>query len=616
MCNTTVTPSDALQGKIALIQRGTCSFEIKINNAETLGAVGVLVYNNAAGGNTYLSMATGTATLPAGFMTHDDGVTLKAFDGTEVTVGPDSSVSSYPFGLPDTVASFSSRGPRGYDSKLKPEITAPGVAIFAALMGSTNQGVSFDGTSMASPHVAGTAALVRQAHPDWTVEEVKAAIMGTAVDLNPTDADGYRNVPRTGAGRVDAYNSVFTDGLAIGDPELVSLSYGVIEVGSSSSSYIVPDAKQIRLENKSGVSKTYNVSVEFSDTVNMVGATFGVPAQVTVAANSTIAVPVSLTLDPTQLPLNFDANQEEYYGFITFTSTPGPIAPGAPPVQRLRVPFYFVPRPYTTLTKQPGSVTDMSYTGAPGASITYAQTGPQASSLGVWPVTVSMPNDPAVDDMGELRMAGLDYLGKIGGVDYMGFAIANWGMVHDPQTYFNENDLYVDLNQDGNADYVFFNYNYSRYSGAADSNNVWIILRVNLATNAVSLASGYTIYTDFNAGAQEWEIPAANLGVNAINSAFDYQFVAYDENGAEQVTPGGSFDYMKSPYSYDITSLSPLNTATTLTASVNSMQGVMIAKPLGLMVFDYNGKPGFGQAYYVGLTVSDAPVIYLPMVSK
>ena len=118
---------------------------------------------------------------------------------------------------------------------------------------------------MASPHVAGTAAFVRQAHPDWTVEEVKAAIMSTAVDLDPSDTDGYKIVPRTGAGRVDAYNSVFTDSIAIGDPDLVSLSYGVIEVGANTTSYVVPEAKQIRLENKSMDAKNYDVAVEFSD---------------------------------------------------------------------------------------------------------------------------------------------------------------------------------------------------------------------------------------------------------------------------------------------------------------------------------------------------------------
>ena len=99
-------------------------------------------------------------------------------------------------------------------------------------------------------------------------------------------------------------------------------------------------------------------------------------------------------------------------------------------------------------------------------------------------------------------------------------------------------------------------------------------------------------------------------------SAFDYQFVAYDENGTEQVTPGGSFDFMKTPYTDGFTSETPLNASTILSASVNSMNGVMISKPLGLMIFDYNGKPGFGQAYFVGLTVSDAPVYYLPFIGN
>ena len=69
-------------------------------------------------------------------------------------------------------------------------------------------------------------------------------------------------------------------------------------------------------------------------------------------------------------------------------------------------------------------------------------------------------------------------------------------------------------------------------------------MRVNLGTGSVALGSDYPIYTDFNAGVQEWYIPAPSMGLTST-SAFDYQFVAYDENGTEQVTPGGSFDFMK-----------------------------------------------------------------------
>jgi subtilisin family serine protease len=227
-----VADLNALTGKVALIQRGDCSFSIKILNAATRGAVGAIVYNSAAGGEEFISMLTFPATLPAGFTARSFGLTLKAAAaGTVVTVGPDREVEMIAFGTADQVAGFSSRGPRGYDSKLKPEISAPGVTITAAGMGTGDAGVSMGGTSMAAPHIAGVAALLLADDPSLTPEQVKAAIMGTAVDLDPGDPDSYQVVPRTGAGRVDALAAVNTTSLAIGDPDLVGLSWGLVEVG-------------------------------------------------------------------------------------------------------------------------------------------------------------------------------------------------------------------------------------------------------------------------------------------------------------------------------------------------------------------------------------------------
>ncbi|QNE24620.1 S8 family serine peptidase [Streptomyces sp. INR7] len=99
----------------------------------------------------------------------------------------------------DTTAPFSSRGPAGPGHTLKPEIAAPGVGISAAAAG--GRGVyayqSMSGTSMATPHVAGAAAIVKQRHPDWSGQQIKAALVGSANTHVPGD------VRETGAGRLD-----------------------------------------------------------------------------------------------------------------------------------------------------------------------------------------------------------------------------------------------------------------------------------------------------------------------------------------------------------------------------------------------------------------------------
>ncbi|MFI7610460.1 S8 family serine peptidase [Nonomuraea terrae] len=108
----------------------------------------------------------------------------------------------------DEIASFSSRGPRQGDDALKPEISAPGVAIVAARAAGTSIGTpvddrysSLNGTSMATPHVAGAAALLAQRHPDWSAQQLKAALVSTAKPVEG-DLDGI------GAGRLDAGRAV------------------------------------------------------------------------------------------------------------------------------------------------------------------------------------------------------------------------------------------------------------------------------------------------------------------------------------------------------------------------------------------------------------------------
>ncbi|MFI6184255.1 S8 family serine peptidase [Nonomuraea sp. NPDC051191] len=100
----------------------------------------------------------------------------------------------------DKIADFSSTGPREGDHAVKPDITAPGIAIMAAEAGGGH--VAMDGTSMATPHVAGAAAILAQRHPDWSGQRLKAVLMGSAIPAEGTTP--YQQ----GSGRVDVVRAL------------------------------------------------------------------------------------------------------------------------------------------------------------------------------------------------------------------------------------------------------------------------------------------------------------------------------------------------------------------------------------------------------------------------
>ena len=229
-------PAGFFSGSVALIHRGTCTFTEKITNAFNAGAMMVIIRNNQV---TPISPSTpGQPPIPAYSVEQAPGNDLVAWvDANPTTATINFALDPVPG---DILAGFSLRGPSRLLSVTKPDITAPGVNIYAAY--ATTAGAasyaSISGTSMSSPHSAGAAALLRAVHPLWTPSEVKSALMMTGKKtgfksngVTPWDTDDIGNgrVDLTKAARAGlVMNEIFSRYLAAnptsgGDPATLNI---------------------------------------------------------------------------------------------------------------------------------------------------------------------------------------------------------------------------------------------------------------------------------------------------------------------------------------------------------------------------------------------------------
>lgn len=206
-----------VNGKIALIERGTNTFQSKYENAISKGAKGVIIYNHEDGGDVPMGMSVGTVTVPVFSLGHSDGLKLieeiekgdnkfkfEATDDSAAVVNPNA----------NNMSAFTSWGATS-DLEFKPEITAPGGQIYSLANGDSYQVMS--GTSMASPHTAGSEALILQGVKEKNlglsgsdlVKFAKNTAMNTA---KPMIEDEENSVPfstrRQGAGLVDIENAI------------------------------------------------------------------------------------------------------------------------------------------------------------------------------------------------------------------------------------------------------------------------------------------------------------------------------------------------------------------------------------------------------------------------
>ena len=232
-------PANSLTGMIALIARGTCTFSTKIRNAQAAGSLAALVSNNVLGPPIAMSQ-DGTPdqpTIPAYMVTRSNGAVLATLNGASTTIGATLAYFQDPADN-DFMAGFSSQGPTDVDFRVKPDVVAPGVNVLSSIPhqfcdapATVGCFAFFQGTSMATPHLAGSAAVVRGAHPTWSAAQVRSAVVNTAdtgVLKSATTGAFVSDVNLIGTGRANLLSAV---GVGAGlDP--VSVSFGAVPSGS------------------------------------------------------------------------------------------------------------------------------------------------------------------------------------------------------------------------------------------------------------------------------------------------------------------------------------------------------------------------------------------------
>ena len=311
-------PAGSLAGSIALIARGdlvgrgNCSFATKVKNAQSAGAVAVLIFREPGGSSLFVPAGLSNTGIPAALISAQSALLLKSHPEAVLTLDP--VVSETSGAAAESVADFSGRGPGLSGAAIKPELVAPGAGLYTAAQSydpngdlySPDRYIGVDGTSFAAAVAGGAVALVKQTHPHYTPAQLKSAVTNTASGGLLEDGLPARIVS-SGAGNLNVQAAVATT-LTV---EPATVAFGIVKTG--------PVSRTLTIRNTAPAAATLQFAVNSPEVLvspSSLALDAGMPGTVTVNLTGTLGNPGS------------------YEGFITVTG-------GAVPV---RIPYLYVVR--------------------------------------------------------------------------------------------------------------------------------------------------------------------------------------------------------------------------------------------------------------------------------
>ncbi|MCW2964789.1 MAG: hypothetical protein JWO17_2041 [Actinomycetia bacterium] len=311
-------PKGSVTGKILLVDRGICTFLSKAERAIMGGAAGLILIDNRFGEANPIPIPL---PLAGGMISDLDGKQLRAYlaaNGGQAAVRVTSGIQEILTNRGGIITSFSSAGPTDFGHLLKPDVSAPGLDVLSSTPPATTGSTFsvFAGTSMATPHIAGAAALLLQLHPGWTPYQVKSALMSTA-------GPAWGDTARTQEASVLLGGAGLANTLAANDPKIFtdpqSLSFQSVDVSPG------PQRKSMLLTVSDASGGAGNWTVSLAPQSQTTGVQIDVPGTIALASGGDVAIPVVVRAAA-------DAGLGENYGFVVLTGNG---------VQR-RVPYAFI----------------------------------------------------------------------------------------------------------------------------------------------------------------------------------------------------------------------------------------------------------------------------------